>query len=178
MFDKRYPILGVALAVGLLAGCGGGGGGGGGETTPAKPTSEVIASVSASTLSLDRAAASTVAGTDANKDGVRDDVATWIAAQNYGSTQAGSVNQLAKAYQTALTVSLSDDTAVRASRLASSDAVECIMQKASSVEAGYKIVSDLRRVTVNTEARVKAYLDWVAKANDTVVRAPEGDGCV
>jgi threonine dehydratase len=177
MFDKRYPILGVVVAVSLLAGCGGGGGGGG-EATPAKSTSEVIASVSASTLSLDRAATSTVAGADANTDGVRDDVATWIASQNYGSTQVSSVNQLAKAYQAALTVTLSDDNAVRASRLASSNAIECIMQKAPSIEAGYKIVSDLRRVTVNTEARVKAYLDWVAKVNDTVVRAPEGDGCV
>lgn len=86
--------------------------------------------------------------------------------------------QLAKAYQGVLTVTLTDDTAVRAARLASSDAVECIMQKATSIEAGYKAVADLRRVTVNTDARVKAYLTYVEKVNDTVSRAPEGDGCV
>lgn len=120
-----------------------------------------------------------VAGTDANANGVRDDVDAWIAAQKFSATQASSVNQLAKSYQRVLTLEETNtDDKLRATRLASSDAVECVMQKAApDIDLGYKIVANLRRVTVNTDARVTAYLKYVELVNDTVARAPEGDGC-
>ena len=177
MLNKTTRLLGL-VALGVLTGCGGGGGGG--TVVPADPAATVMAKLQADTstvLALDRS--TSVAGTDANPaDGVRDDVATWIAAQGYTSDVSKAATQLAKAYQAVLTVSSTDDTAVRAARLASSDAVECVMQKSASIDAGYKAVADLRRVTVNTDARVTAYLKYVELVNDTVARAPEGDGCV
>jgi hypothetical protein len=174
MLNKTTRLLGL-VALGVLTGCGGGGGA---AETPAEPAATVVTRLqtSGAMLPLDRS--TDVAGPDANADGVRDDVSTWIGTQGYAGDLPKAAAQLAKAYQTVLTVALTDDTAVRAARLASSDAVECIMQKAASVEAGYKAVADLRRVTVNTDARVKAYLSYVEKVNDTVSRAPEGDGCV
>lgn len=171
---KKLSMMGALLAFGLLAGCGGGGGGGGSDT-PAKSTGEVLTSVSASTLQIDRG--TTVAGTDANGDSVRDDVATWIAAQGYTAPMGSAVTQLAKAYQGALTVGVSDSDALRKARTAASDAVECVMQTAATIDAGYKAVADLRRVAVNTDARVQAYLAYTAAVNDTVVRAPDGNGC-
>ena len=176
MLNKTTRLLGL-VALGVLTGCGGGGGGGS-EAPAAEATSAVVTRLqtNGTLLTLDRTTA--VAGTDANGDGVRDDVTTWIGAQAYASDLSKAATQLAKAYQAVLTVSVTDDAAVRAARLASSDAVECVMQKAGSIEAGYKAVADLRRVTVNTDARVKAYLTYVEKVNDTVARAPEGDGCV
>jgi len=175
MLNKTTRLLGL-VALGVLTGCGGGGGGT--ETTTTESTASVVTRLqtNGTLLTLDRT--TVVAGTDGNGDGVRDDVTTWINAQGYATDLSKAAVQLAKAYQGVLTVTLTDDTAVRAARLASSDAVECIMQKASSIEAGYKAVADLRRVTVNTDARVKAYLSYVEKVNDTVSRAPEGDGCV
>lgn len=175
MLNKTTRLLGL-VALGVLTGCGGGGGGG--DAAPAETTSAVVTRLqtNGTLLTLDRSTA--VAGPDANGDGVRDDVTTWISAQAYAADLSKAATQLAKAYQGVLTVSVTDDAAVRAARLASSDAVECVMQKAPSIEAGYKAVADLRRVTINTDARVKAYLTYVEKVNDTVARAPEGDGCV
>jgi hypothetical protein len=175
MLNKTTRLLGL-LALGVLTGCGGGGGDA--APAPAEPTATVMTKLqtSGALLALDRSAA--VAGPDANGDGVRDDVTAWIGAQGYAADLPKAVAQLAKSYQTVLTLTLTDDAAVRAARLASSDAVECIMQKALSIEAGYKAVADLRRVTVNTDARVAAYLKYVELVNDTVARAPQGDGCV
>ncbi|MEY4908837.1 MAG: hypothetical protein RL260_2555 [Pseudomonadota bacterium] len=175
MLNKTTRLLGL-VALGVLTGCGGGGGGA--AATPAEPTATVLTKLqtSGALLTLDRAPA--VAGTDANGDGVRDDVTAWIGTQGYAGGLPKAAAQLAKSYQTVLTLTLTDDAAVRAARLASSDAVECIMQKAPSIEAGYKTVADLRRVTVNTDARVAAYLKYVELVNDTVARAPQGDGCV
>ncbi|WP_338414086.1 hypothetical protein [uncultured Sphaerotilus sp.] len=175
MLNKTTRLLGL-VALGVLTGCGGGGGGA--AAPVAEPTATVMTKLqtSGALLSLDRSTA--LAGTDANGDGVRDDVTAWIGTQGYAGNLPKAAAQLAKAYQSVLTVPLTDDAAVRAARLASSDAVECIMQKAPSIEAGYKAVADLRRVTVNTDARVKAYLSYVELVNDTVARAPEGDGCV
>jgi len=175
MLNKTTRLLGL-VALGVLTGCGGGGGGA--ATPVVEPTATVMSKLQASgaLLSLDRS--TTVAGTDANGDGVRDDVTAWIGTQGYAGNLPKAAAQLAKAYQTVLTLTLTDDAAVRAARLASSDAVECVMQKSPSIEAGYKAVADLRRVTVNTDARVKAYLSYVELVNDTVARAPEGDGCV
>ena len=177
MLNKTTRLLGL-VALGVLTGCGGGGGGGGAAEAPAESTTAVMTKLQTggAVLSLDRSTA--VAGTDANGDGVRDDVTAWIGAQTaYSGDLPKAAAQLAKAYQSVLTVTLTDDAAVRAARLASSDAVECIMQKAPSIEAGYKAVADLRRVTVNTDARVAAYLKYVELVNDTVARAPQGDGC-
>jgi hypothetical protein len=175
MLNKTTRLLGL-VALGVLTGCGGGGGGGG--STPAEPAATVVTRLqtSGALLALDRS--TVVAGTDANGDGVRDDVTAWIGTQGYAGDLPKAAAQLAKSYQTVLTLTLADDAAVRAARLASSDAVECIMQKAPSIEVGYKTVADLRRVTVNTDARVAAYLKYVELVNDTVARAPQGDGCV
>jgi hypothetical protein len=176
MIMKKLSMMGALLTLGLLAGCGGGGGGGSEVTAPtAKTTTEVMAGVSGSTLALDRGSAA--AGADANADGVRDDVATWIGSQGYTSAMSAAATQLARAYQGAITVSTSDADALRTARTAASDAVECVMQSAASIDAGYKAVADVRRVTLNTDARASAYLAYAAAVNDTVVRAPEGTGC-
>lgn len=177
---KKLSMMGALLTLGLLAGCGGGGGGGSsdggaGTGTTAKTTTEVMAGVSGSTLVLDRGSAA--AGTDANADGVRDDVATWIGSQGYTSAMSAAATQLARSYQGAITVSTTDADALRAARASASDAVECVMQSAASIDAGYKAVADVRRVALNTDARASAYLAYAAAVNDTVVRAPEGTGC-
>lgn len=176
MLNKKTRLLGL-LALGVLTGCGGGGGGGAAEV-PVESTATVMAKLKTSGAVLPLDSSTSVTGTDANGDGVRDDVTAWIGTQGYTSDQSKAAAQLAKAYQVALTVTLTDDTAVRAARLASSDAVECVMQKATDTDTGYKTVANLRRVTMNTDARVTAYLQYVEMVNDTVVRAPEGDGCV
>lgn len=175
MLNKTTRLLGL-VALGVLTGCGGGGGGAAPAPTESAASVMTQLQTSGAVLSLDRS--TSVAGTDANGDGVRDDVTAWIGTQGYSGDLPKAAVQLAKAYQTVLTLTLTDDAAVRAARLASSDAVECVMQKSASIEAGYKAVADLRRVTVNTDARVKAYLAYVELVNDTVARAPQGDGCV
>ena len=175
MLNKTTRLLGL-VALGVLTGCGGGGGGGAPAVDPAATVMAKLQADTSTVLALDRT--TSVAGPDANGDGVRDDVATWIAAQGYTSDVSKAATQLAKAYQVVLTVPSTDDTALRAARLASSDAVECVMQRSASIDAGYKMVADLRRVTVNTDARVTAYLKYGELVNDTVARAPEGDGCV
>lgn len=182
MIDKkRLSLLGLAVSA-VLAGCGGGGGGGAEAPAPAQPTAAVMTQLTSAGstrvdgVTLDRSTTS-IPGTDANGDGVRDDVEAWIGAQSVGAEQRASLRQLAAAYQTTLVLNLTDDAAVRAARLAASNAVECVMQQAASIEAGYKAVADVRRVTVNTNLRATAYLAYAEKVNDTVSRSPDGNGC-
>ena len=87
------------------------------------------------------------------------------------------LNTLVELLQPYVGRALTDADALRTARTAASDAVECVMQSAASIDAGYKAVADVRRVALNTDARASAYLAYAAAVNDTVVRAPEGTGC-
>ena len=111
MLNKTTRLLGL-VALGVLTGCGGGGGGG--EAAPAEATSAVVSRLqtNGTLLTLDRTA--TVAGSNVNGEGIRQDVADWITKQSYTGDLPKAAAQLAKAYQGVLTVAVTDDAAVRA----------------------------------------------------------------
>jgi len=138
MTASLKPLIGGVLLAAFLTGCGGGNGGGGlfspGTTEPAATTLPASGSSAGSpsgstgtaspTLAqqiealerkggyptLDRS--SDIAGPDANKNGVRDDIEAWINTLSVTEPQRKALMQKAKALQQTLLVDLNDKVAV------------------------------------------------------------------
>lgn len=102
----------------------------------------------------------TVAGVDADADGIRDDVESYID-QTYADTATrNALRQYAKAAQSAMVdagnAALSTTHAVERFR-----AIECIMgQRPNDFPT---VFSDLRARILNTTLRTNAYCRWMAK---------------
>ena len=103
-FKKKLFIPVSCIAFALLNACGGGGGGGptGGDGTTPPPTVETINNIAVPPAPVNSTAS--VAGTDSNNNGVRDDVERALATR-VGTTPAAHTKAIAtaKQIQTALT---------------------------------------------------------------------------
>ena len=131
MTASLKPLISGVLLAAFLTGCGGGSGGGGlfspGTTEPTATTPPAAGSSSGTaspTLAqqiealerkggyptLDRS--SDIAGPDANKNGVRDDIEAWINTLSVTEPQRKALMQKAKALQQTLLVDLNDKVAV------------------------------------------------------------------
>ncbi len=175
------PLLTVTLLA-ALAGCGGGGGG----STDSSPTTPRTAKESLQALetagdipALERSAS--VAGTDANADGVRDDVEAYIRTQyaSASAPQRTAALQYARGMQAALLVDPADGTAVKAVKRQLSRANHCLYARfdSSSAVQPAAVGAQLRAVTTNTKARLLAYLAYSKALDGTSWAMPEGDTC-
>jgi hypothetical protein len=168
----------AAAGVLLLSACGGGGDAGASTTPPPADVSlaATIASMQAAgtlpTLDL----SPTVLGTDADANGVRDDIDRFIAALPDSAAQKSALTQLAKGLQ----ATLSADTAGKASTAPVSAtlarAVTCIWSRYGRSQAAVK-VQTLQEITVNTKKRYDAYRAYNAARNGSVVSLPTGVTC-
>lgn len=126
---------------------------------------------------LDRS--SSVAGADANANGIRDDVEAYISARPYSAPQKQAAMQTAKSLQAMMLVNASDKAATDAVSVASGRAIHCLVTRfpeASGLNAE-RVVEDLEKVTANTEARIKAYLEYSAARDGTVSTVLREDTC-
>lgn len=158
-------LICFALALATMSGCGGG------SLSSIQSNPEVL-------RNLDRT--STVAGTDANNNRVRDDIESFIAASNLTSVAKAGALELARAMQATLTGATSrDDAMERAQELG--DAVsDWTLVQANRPE----LVSELQSLTLNTQTRIDAYLAFLERIDggvltyDNFAGAPRsGDGC-
>lgn len=127
---------------------------------------------------LDRSSA--LAGTDANTDGVRDDIATYIASLPYDASQKTALMQLASSLQMALTADISDPAAMDAARLAIGRGINCVFSSfpaAADTARAAQVTTDLQELTMNTKERVKAYLVFTGSSDGVVLPNPSGDTC-
>lgn len=154
----------------------------GGAPTPTPTATSAAASIAALEASgalprLDRSAGF---GPDANTNGVRDDLDTYIAAQPYSEPQRAAVNQVARSLQQALTTSVDDRVAMDNARLANARAINCLFQQfpASGDPAAAGAAADtMERLTTNTRERLLAYLAFNRASDGIVLPSPEGDTC-
>lgn len=172
--QARAWLAGAACAV-ILAACGGGASSqpaGGG--TPASGSLITALETSGTVPTLGRSTSLT--GPDANGDGVRDDIAQWIAQQPATTDQKSALLQLASALQQALLVDLNDQAALLAVSAREHAAVKCVVRRHVKSVVG-DAVRVLERMTANTRERAHAYLQYANAMNGSVSQSPEGDGC-
>lgn len=184
-------LLCAALAAGALSACGGddasgpaqatgntpANGNGGSSAPPTATTADKIEAMeqAGKLPRLDRSA--DVRGPDADANGIRDDIDSWIDKQGFNPREKKAAQQLAKALQAAVLVDPNNVTAVRDAAAANSLAIKCVITSSRDAEAGYKTVTNLEKFTANTKARVMAYLKYNVKLDGSVSKSPEGDGC-
>lgn len=169
----------MAITLVAIHGCGGSGGAGGGEAAPKTPA-QAVAQLEAQgkiPSSLDRS--NTLAGIDADGNGIRDDVDAYIAAK-FTPNQQPVARQVARAVQGEILVDKADKQAVRNAATKSSRALQCSYYKLpnpADARIRYQIVFDTIGVTTNTKPRLLAYLAHSKAMDGTVLVDLTGDTC-
>lgn len=121
-----------------------------------------------------------IAGPDSDKNGVRDDVDSWLARRFTGTAQRAAATQMAKAVQEALIV---DGTSPSASKQVSqhlSNALNCLFARFPDTEgtqAPAAVSQEIESVTTNTKARLLAYFGYNKSRDGTPSSLPKGDTC-
>ena len=175
-------FYGAALLVLLLGGCGGG------KTPktpepppPPPPTPQEKVSqleISGTLPRLDRGP--TLAGMDANGDGVRDDIASHIFRKYTDLAQRKAAMQLARAFQAQILVDKGNEVALEQASLYGSRAINClgsIFHGIEGIAAISEVSSDLESMTTNTKERLIAYLAYNKARSGTVTSSLRGDTC-
>lgn len=160
-------------------GTGGGGdnGGGGGGTPPVALTaSQAFAKLETSgeLPVLDRSAS--LAGTDANADGLRDDIERHINSKSDSAPQKNSLKSFSRSLSTAMTVDTQDQNALRGVANSMNTSVSCIWKTYPSGSAS-PMVREIEKLTVNTRARYEAYMKFNAAMDGSVLKNERAVTC-
>ena len=123
---------------------------------------------------LDRSAS--IAGPDADTNGVRDDVQQYIGALPDSQEQKRALAQMSAGLSAAMLADTASDAQLRAAASKLVDAVNCIWRRYDSQTANAK-VEEIRKVTVNTRQRFEAYAAYNKARSGAVVALPSGDTC-
>lgn len=154
------------------------GGGSTSSTPPQTPAQRITALETAGIIpKLDRT--NVIAGTDANNNGVRDDVETYVNAKYPAAAQKAAALQVARTIQSQLLVDKADKTAMAALAIAEERAVNCVYSKfdGSGTSKPGVVIDELEAVTANTKERLVAYLAFSKAMDGSTGTIPEGDTC-
>ena len=126
---------------------------------------------------LDRT--NTVAGIDADQNGIRDDIQAYINATYPVPEQQKAVSQYARSLQAKLLVNPKDEYQVRASSDASGKGMSCIYEKfpVDNSPQAARIVREIFSLTTNTKQRLKAYMTFNQAMDGAVISLPTGKVC-
>ena len=170
----------LALATGLLlAGCSDGAGPAA-QTAPEPTPQQKVAQLEASGQLPPLERLPLLGGMDANRDGVRDDIALHIEKTYSDPVQRRAALQMARAFQLALLTDVHDAMALREASDASNRAIVCTIS-AFPGDAGNitssRMLRELEAMTTNTKERLQAYLAYNKAQSGSVSTEPEGTAC-
>jgi len=177
LWKHGVPALLVAA---MVAGCGNGSDGPGGGTAGGMPTpysfKEAFSKLEASGQLpvLDRS--DSIAGLDANANGVRDDMERYIDSKPNSQPQKNSLKSLHRAFNKAMTVDTKDRNALREVANSINLSVICIHQTYPLEEAS-PAGREIEKLTVNTRGRYDAYMKFNSAMNGTVMKDVKGVKC-
>ncbi|WP_156406225.1 hypothetical protein [Hydrogenophaga sp. Root209] len=175
---KRFRALCASMALAsALTACGGGGAASSGAAlTPQEQIAQLEAS--GALPSLDRT--DSVAGIDANANGVRDDIERYIEKKYTVAAERAAAMQMARAFQQMLLVNKQDAAALEAVSELGSRAIVCgssvFAGPAASVELS-QMTTSLESMTTNTKLRLLAYLEYNKARSGSVSTMPKGAVC-
>ena len=120
-----------------------------------------------------------IAGIDADNNGVRDDIDAYINTQYQVASQKNAALQMARVIQKELLVSKTDESAIKLVLLAEDRAVNCIYLKfdRNGPLKPAAVVGNIEYLTSNTKERKLAYLAFSKAADGTTSSIPDGDTC-
>jgi hypothetical protein len=119
---------------------------------------------------------STLKGTDANNNGIRDDIDAWIRRNFSDPKEIKAVEQAAKSLQSMILVNKTDRFALKEVSIAGGKSIHCLH---SIFQGGRQseVALFLESMTSNTKERLQAYLNYNKARNGTTSTAPRGDTC-
>jgi hypothetical protein len=172
---------GAVVAVTLLAACGGGGsssggGGGAGGTAPTPGIVDALQAMVASGALPTLDVTTSVTGTDADSNGVRDDIDALIAAQTDTSSQKAALTQVAQSVQATLTLDTTNAGATAAAATGMRKAIACLFTRYEPELAAGRF-HWLQEISINTMPRLKAYDRFNVAMNNTVAHAETAGVC-
>lgn len=173
---KRLGTHWVPVALALaVTGCGGGG-----SSAPALTPQEQIAQLEASGALPTLERGTSIAGTDANANGVRDDIERHIEKKYTVPAQRAAAMQTARDYQQMLLVDKTDAVVVQALIDSGARASNCSFEVFGGIDGfqrGYQMSRELEAMTTNTKGRLIAYLDFNRAASGSVSSSPKENVC-
>ena len=146
-----------------------------GSETPAQIMAAVAALEANGTLPI-LDVSDSLGGTDANNNGVRDDVEAYISAQPDSTPQRAALQQIAKALQSILLLDTSKAPDVAAAATAMRRGVACVWSAYDPSNAHDRNMR-MQQLTVNTMARLVAYEKFNSAMDGTVITADPGASC-
>ena len=176
----KHGVLAVLVAA-MVSGCGNGSDGPGGGTVGGMPTpysfKEAFSKLEASGQLpiLDRS--DSIAGLDANANGVRDDIEQYIDSKPNTQPQKNSLKALHRALNKAMTVDTKDKNALRDVTNSINISTGCIWKTYGSGAVASPVGDEIEKLTVNTRRRYDAYMKYNSAMNGAVISAPKGLNC-
>jgi hypothetical protein len=168
---------GAPSAVGIVTGTGPTTPGAGPAPTQAPTLAQQIASLerSGALPTLDRS--KDIAGPDANANGVRDDIESWINAQPLNDKQRKSLMQDARATQRALSVDLRDEAALQKTGEGFAASSKCGGDNFPDFPIFSRLTEKIEAMTANTKERAARYMQYNAARSGSSTTRPSGDTC-
>lgn len=169
--------IGLFVAVSAVLTACGGGGSQPATTTPPKTLQATILELESSGKlpTLDRSAS--IAGPDANANGIRDDVDAYINNQGYNAAKLKSAQQTARAIANILVVNINNQDELRATDLSLQKSINCVFSNFADANQSAVVIKNIEKITANTKPRVEAYIKYQIAMDGKVLASPQGDTC-
>jgi hypothetical protein len=118
-----------------------------------------------------------IAGPDANANGVRDDIESWINAQPVNDRQRKALMQDARATQKALLADLKDEAALRKTDEGFAASAKCGGDSFADFSVFSRLGGKIEAMTANTRERAARYMQYNAARSGSSTTRPSGDTC-
>ena len=172
----KIKIIISLLCMSILTGCGNDDDSK--SDTPLTPAEKIAKMENSGELpKLDRT--DTVAGIDADQNGIRDDIDAYIQKTYPTEEQRKAVSQYARSLQSSILVNKEDKIAVKAITNEKARAISCISLKIPDSKSpnGGRVVPEILSITTNTKQRLSEYFLLDKALDGTVISLPSGDVC-
>lgn len=122
----------------------------------------------------------TVAGIDQDKNGIRDDIDTFIKQRYSTPAQQRAASQYAKGLQASLLVNIRDHQAVKITTATKAQGISCIFKSfpGGRNANNESVVGELLAITTNTKQRLNAYAALDRTMDSEVDSLPPDDACI
>jgi hypothetical protein len=145
-------------------------------TTPSVSVAQALQALQANGTLPTLDTTSSLTGTDANSNGVRDDLDTYIAGLSDSATEKKALTQFAQAIQATMTVDTTNASALATASANLNRGVHCIWIVYPAGQPHIKVVL-IEELSANTLARFTAYEKYNTARNGAVLPAISGNTC-